>query len=155
MFLVRWEGRVSYIHRTWDEFVQFREILLDRFPDFALDLPPLSRLSTSVSSASHREEIAEVRKGRGRFYRKIQTLQRSQYGISYPGVGTGTGWESRPFLHPGFKISAISKFAIWALFTNFSAFLIWKKKKYFFGCYSVYWEQYVWWASFSSTQIMR
>lgn len=61
-FSVRWEGRVSYIHRTWDEFVQYREIILDRYPNLSLDLPQLPRLSTSVSSSSHREEIAESRK---------------------------------------------------------------------------------------------
>jgi len=42
--------------------VQYREIILDRYPNLSLDLPQLSRLSTSVSSSSHREEIAESRK---------------------------------------------------------------------------------------------
>ena len=60
--LVRWPRRVSYIHRTWEEFLQFRNLIIEKRPTLEAELPVLNKLAMSVYTSSHSTEIAETRK---------------------------------------------------------------------------------------------
>jgi len=56
---VNWPTRVSYIYRTWEEFMQYKEQIIQRLPK--IDYPEISSLADPSKTNNQTIEMAQYR----------------------------------------------------------------------------------------------